>query len=109
LFAPVLPEIVDGIAYWCDGLSLNAVNLITGDEVWPAVNGPYDAFNGRRNWNLQHGLTVDRGVVYTSLEDDPTVKRDSRGGTWGYTPIETIPHADSSPSMPRPAKRCGAT
>lgn len=91
LYAPVLPEIVDGIAYWCDGLSLNAINLITGEDAWPAVNGPYDTFHGRRNWNLFHGVAVDRGVVFTSLEDEPSVKRDARGGTWGYTPIETIP------------------
>ncbi len=91
IFAPVYPEIVEGVAYWCDGLTLNAVNLITGENAWPPVEGPFGAFEGRRNWNLSHGVTYDRGVVFTSLEDEPSIRRDGRGTPFGYTPIETIP------------------
>lgn len=88
-YYPVVPEVRNGVVYYCDGRFLRARSLFTGNEVWPPVPSLRGTFEGRQNRNQHYHVVVDDDLVFGYLQGDP-VMRGQRA--WqGFEPIETIP------------------
>jgi tetratricopeptide (TPR) repeat protein len=88
-YAPVVPSIEHGTIYVNDGLELSAYGLFSGRKLF-SVRGRSDDFQGRRNWNATLECVVDRGAVFTYLEDEPQRTADPRHNFQGFVPVETI-------------------
>jgi outer membrane protein assembly factor BamB/tetratricopeptide (TPR) repeat protein len=91
-YFPVIPAVSDSAVYYCDGLKVEGLSLMTGAPLWPAVEAPLHPlmFQGYRHWNVLHEVVLDRGVVYACLEDQPDIKSDHNHMIAGFKPIETI-------------------
>lgn len=88
-YFPLVPVVRDGVLYASDGRSVTARSLLTGDEIWPAVQAPVDEFSGRRNRNLYHHVVLDGNLVFAYLEG-PQVLQGQRAFQ-NFEPIEDIP------------------
>ena len=89
-YFPVIPVLSDSAVYFCDGVRVEGLSLLTGQPLWDAVVSPEGALQGARHWNLMHEVVLDRGVLYACLEDDPDIKSDDQHRIAGFKPRETI-------------------
>ncbi len=89
-YYPVIPAVSDTAIYMCDGLRIEGISLTTRQQLWPAIEGQLSQFQGLRNWNAQHEVVFDRGLIFASLEDEPEMKGEARNLTLGFRPRETI-------------------
>ena len=86
---PVVPNIKDGVVYYCDGRFLRARSLFTGNELWPGIPSLLPEFSGQQNRNLHYHSVVDDDLVFSYVQGKPAME--GQRAWQGFEPIETIP------------------
>ena len=86
----MIPVLSDSAVYFCDGIRVEGLSLLTGQPLWDPVVSPEQSLQGARHWNLMHEVVLDRGVLYACLEDEPDIKSDDQHRIAGFKPRETI-------------------
>lgn len=86
---PVVPQVRDGVVYYCDGRFLRARSLFTGNPLWPGIPSLLPEFSGQQNRNLYYHVVVDDDLVFGYLQGRPVME--GQRAWQGFEPIETIP------------------
>ena len=87
---PVFPVAAQGVVYLNNGLSLRAVDLSSGHQIW-RKNGDQRSARWRDNKLAVHTAAVADGVVYAALAtraDAPDMEREF----YGRTIVYSLPH-----------------